>query len=64
MRTTKETVPVSGVWTRTINGQLQILLEVEGKWRLVGDLNLHQLIDSNHGKILEASGIKRARETR
>ena len=33
----KDTMPISGVWLRTIGGRIHLLVEYEGRWRLVND---------------------------
>ena len=33
----KDTIPISGVWLRTVGGRVQLLVEFKGKWRLVID---------------------------
>lgn len=47
----KELLAVSGLWTRMIGGKCEVLIEVNGEWRLADTI----YPDSNHGHIMEAS---------
>jgi hypothetical protein len=49
-----ETVSVSGVWLRKIGSSVQVLVEVDGEWRLVAE----ELNDGNYSTIVEPSGVR------
>jgi hypothetical protein len=51
----KEAV-ISAVWLRKIGSDVEVLLEIDGEWRLV----IQELDDGNFSHITEASGIKAA----
>jgi hypothetical protein len=48
-----DTVPVSGVWLRKIGNEVQVLFEVDEKWRLV----VVEPEDGNYSHIVETEGI-------
>lgn len=52
----QEPVPVSGIWLRTVSDGLQVLAEVEGKWRIVIE-EAASTEDLMMSHIVEPSGI-------
>lgn len=49
-------LPVSGVWLRTLGGQMQVLVEIDGVWRLVID-EYAPLREQSISHIVEPSGM-------
>lgn len=49
----KEPVLISGVWCRRIDNNVEVLVEVDGEWRLI----ITEPADSNFGHIVEPLGI-------
>lgn len=56
---TRTAVPVTGVWLRTgIDQRLQVLVEVDGKWRLLSPLgNGERYLEGHISQIWESAGF-------
>ena len=54
----RDSIAVSGIWLRWIEGMVQVLAEVDGKWRLL----MEEPVDGNptFSHIYEPSGIRNA----
>lgn len=53
-------VPVEGIWLRRIGNDLQVLAQVDGRWKLV----IEELWDGNISHIVEYDGILHAPEVK
>jgi hypothetical protein len=51
-----EPVAVTAVWLRKVGSDVDVLLEIDGVWRLV----IQELDDGNYSHIVEESGIRSA----
>lgn len=49
-------VPVTAVWLRKVGSYVDVLLEIDGEWRLV----IQEIDDGNYSHIVEESGIRKA----
>jgi len=49
----KDTMPISGVWLRTISGRIHVLIEYDGRWRLVNNEPISDCVS----RITECEGI-------
>lgn len=49
----KEPVSISGIWCRKIGHNVEVLVEIEGEWRLV----ITEPVDNNFGHIVEPCGM-------
>jgi hypothetical protein len=49
-------VPITGLWLRTIGGRIEVLLEIDGFWRLIND----EPIADTTSHITETLGIRKA----
>lgn len=56
----QEPVPVTGVWLRTQNEHVQVLLEFDGEWHLINDEWLGDGAKTIIGHITEPLGIRRS----
>jgi hypothetical protein len=46
-------IPITGVWLRRIGDEAQVLVEIDGKWRMC----VTEPLDGNFSHIVEPSGI-------
>lgn len=49
----KKGVHVEGVWLRTVGGQVQVLVEIDGQWRLL----IQETVAECDGKLCHISHI-------
>lgn len=49
-------IPVGGVWLRKVGSNVQVLVEVDGFWRLA----IEEPDDGNYSHIVEPAGIRSA----
>ncbi len=49
-------ISVSGVWLRRVGDDIQVLVETNGRWKLV----ITELMDGQISHIVEPAGIKNA----
>lgn len=57
-------VPITGVWLRTSGDHVQVLLEIDGRWRLINDELVAEIYPPGRvipiGHITEPLGILKA----
>lgn len=56
----KTEVGITGLWTRKIGKQIQVLIEIENEWRLVSEINYEHMREMEHGHIMEGSFLLKA----
>lgn len=55
----KKPIAITGTWLRTIGGNVQLLVEVDGRWRLVNNEPLLDGADTVINHITEPCGIEK-----
>jgi len=51
--TRRESVAVEGVWLRRVGDEVQVLVEVDGSWRML----MSEPVDGNFSHVVEPHGI-------
>jgi hypothetical protein len=53
----KEPVPITGLWLRTLDKRLHVLIELNGQWKLVNDYPLTDGAETIIGHITDSAGM-------
>ena len=56
----KETIAVSGLWTRRIGDRYEVLLELSDGWHVIESLDIDSITDNQPSHIMEVSFIEQS----